>query len=92
MREGDIAQIKVTLQDVEPTIWRRLEVPADQIDLLRSCLGRLARAMGAPALARGAEGFRFIRRREARTVPEPRKDPRVSPDILSARDACARLL
>jgi hypothetical protein len=29
MREGDIAQIKVSLQDVEPTIWRRLEVPAE---------------------------------------------------------------
>ena len=29
MREGDIAQIKVSLQDVEPAIWRRLEVPAE---------------------------------------------------------------
>lgn len=29
MREGDIAQIKVSLQDVEPEIWRRLEVPAE---------------------------------------------------------------
>jgi hypothetical protein len=29
MREGDIAQIKVSLQDIEPTIWRRLEVPAE---------------------------------------------------------------
>jgi hypothetical protein len=29
MREGDIVQIKVTLQDLEPAIWRRLEVPAE---------------------------------------------------------------
>lgn len=29
MREGDIAQIKVSLQYVEPAIWRRLEVPAE---------------------------------------------------------------
>lgn len=29
MREGDIAQIKVTLQEIEPAIWRRLEVPAE---------------------------------------------------------------
>ncbi len=29
IREGDIAQIKVILQDVEPAIWRRLEVPAE---------------------------------------------------------------
>ena len=29
MREGNIAQIKVSLQDVEPVIWRRLEVPAE---------------------------------------------------------------
>ena len=27
--EGDVAQIKVSLQDVEPAIWRRLEVPAE---------------------------------------------------------------
>jgi hypothetical protein len=29
MREGDIAQIKVTLREIEPAIWRRLEVPAE---------------------------------------------------------------
>jgi hypothetical protein len=28
-REGDLVQIKVTLQDLEPAIWRRLEVPAE---------------------------------------------------------------
>ena len=29
LREGDIAQVKVTLRDIEPAIWRRLEVPAE---------------------------------------------------------------
>ena len=29
MRIGDIYQIKVTLQDVEPAVWRRLQVPAE---------------------------------------------------------------